>query len=228
MLERKSEYQVRKEKVEQLRARGINPYVENFDKTEQIASIIESYDGKSDLRDSEIIVPSPVIQVSTAGRVMLFRTHGKLSFARIQDGTDIIQVMFHKDNCQIDVGGAKISEIGNEQEGISAYKFLEKMVDVGDFIGIRGEVFRTHKGELTIFAPEFMLLTKALLPLGDKFHGIEDMETRLRKRYLDTVFHHDVRDMLYRRSKFWQSMREFLLKKNFMEVETPVLETTTG
>jgi lysyl-tRNA synthetase class 2 len=99
---------------------------------------------------------------------------------------------------------------------------------VGDFVGVHGEVFRTHKGELTIFAPQFMLLTKALLPLGDKFHGIEDMDTRLRKRYLDVVFHSDVRDMLYRRSKFWQSMREFLLKQNFMEVETPILETTTG
>lgn len=73
-----------------------------------------------------------------------------------------------------------------------------------------------------------MLLTKTLLPLGDKFHGIEDMDTRLRKRYLDTIFHTEVRDMLYRRSRFWQEMRNFLLKQSFMEVETPILETTTG
>jgi len=227
MSERKSEYQVRKEKLEHLRVRGINPYVENFDKTHTIRDIIASYDPKADLRNSEVIVWSPVMQVSTAWRVTLFRTHGKLSFARIQDGTGEIQVMFHRDNCYIDVAGEHMSEIGSWEEGTSAYKFFEKYVDVGDFVWVRGEVFHTHKGELTIFAPQFMLLTKALLPLGDKFHGIEDMDTRLRKRYLDVVFHSDVRDMLYRRSKFWQSMREFLLKQNFMEVETPILETTT-
>lgn len=228
MSERKSEQQVRKEKVEQLRARGINPYVENFDKTHTIGDINTSYDSNTDLRDSEVIVWSPVMQVSTAWRVTLFRTHGKLSFARIQDGTGEIQVMFHRDNCHIDVAGEHMAEVGSGEQGTSAYKFFEKYVDVGDFVGVHGEVFRTHKGELTIFAPQFMLLTKALLPLGDKFHGIEDMDTRLRKRYLDVVFHSDVRDMLYRRSKFWQSMREFLLKQSFMEVETPILETTTG
>jgi lysyl-tRNA synthetase class 2 len=228
MSERKSEYQVRKEKLEQLRARWVNPYVENFNKTHTIGDIITSYDGKSDLRDSEVIVWSPVMQVSTAGRVTLFRTHGKLSFARIQDGTGEIQVLFHKDNCSIDVAGEHMAEVGSGEDWVSAYKFFEKMIDVGDFIWVRGEVFRTHKGELTIFAPQFILLTKALLPLGDKFHGIEDMDTRLRKRYLDVVFHSDVKDMLYRRSKFWQEMRNFLLKQNFMEVETPILETTTG
>lgn len=227
MSERKSEYQVRKEKLEQLRARGVNPYVENFDKTHTIGDIISLYDAKTDLRDSEVIVSSPVMQVSTAGRVTLFRTHGKLSFARIQDGTGEIQVLFHKDNCAIDVAGKTMIEVWSGEQGTSAYKFFEKMIDVGDFVGVRGEVFRTHKGELTIFAPQFTLLTKALLPLGDKFHGIEDMDTRLRKRYLDVVFHSDVRDMLYRRSKFWQEMRNFLLKQNFMEVETPILETTT-
>jgi len=228
MTERKSEYQVRKEKLEQLRARGINPYVENFDKTHTIGDILASFENKADLRDSEVIVWSPRMQVSTAWRVTLFRTHGKLSFARIQDGTGEIQVLFHRDNCHIDVAGEHMAEVWLWEEGTSAYKFIEKYIDVGDFIGVSGEVFRTHKGELTIFAPQFMLLTKTLLPLGDKFHGIEDMDTRLRKRYLDVVFHSDVRDMLYRRSKFWQSMREFLLKQSFMEVETPILETTTG
>lgn len=227
MQERKSEYQVRKEKCDQIRQRGINPYVESFDKTQTIASITATYDASTDLRDSEQIVEKPTTTVQTAGRVMLFRTHGKLSFARIQDGTGEIQVMLHRDNCTIDVNGSLMQEVGTESSGSSAYKFFEKMIDVGDFVGIRGEVFRTHKGELTIFAPEFVLLTKALLPLGDKFHGIEDMDTRLRKRYLDTVFHTDVRDMLYRRSTFRQAMREFLLKQSFMEVETPILETTT-
>jgi len=120
-----------------------------------------------------------------------------------------------------------VEEIWDENSWVSAYKFAEKYVDVWDFVGVGWEVFWTHKWELTIFAPEFMLLTKSVLPLWDKFHGIEDMDTRLRKRYLDVVFHKDVRDMLYRRSKFWQTVREFLLKQNFMEVETPILEVTT-
>lgn len=134
MSERKSEYQVRKEKLEQLRARGVNPYVENFDKKHTIGDIINLYDAKTDLRDSEVIVASPVMQVSTAGRVTLFRTHGKLSFARIQDGTGEIQVLFHKDNCAIDVAGEHMAEVGSGEQGTSAYKFFEKMIDVGDFV----------------------------------------------------------------------------------------------
>lgn len=225
MNQKVSERDVRIAKVQQLRTRGINPYVEKYPKTQTIAQVVAFADSKPSLRDSEVIVPSPVIEVTTAGRVLLTRTHGALTFVRLQDQTGIIQVMLHKDNCTLRL------ETGEEKKNIedmSAYKFFEKFVDVGDFIGITGEVFNTHKGELTIFAPEFTLLTKAILPLGDKFHGIEDDDLRLRKRYLDTTFNTESKEMLVRRSKFRQAMRSFLLQYDFMEVETPVLEVTTG
>lgn len=96
---------------------------------------------------------------------------------------------------------------------LSAYKFVEKYIDVGDFIGVRGELFITKHGELTLFVNEVELLTKALRPLGDKWHGIEDTETRLRKRYLDTTMNTETKAMLMRRSQFWQAMRSFLLQE---------------
>lgn len=225
MNQKVSERDVRIQKVQQLRTRGINPYVEKYPKTQTIEQVVAFADSKKSLRDSETIVPSPTIEVTTAGRILLVRAHGALTFVRLQDQTGIIQVMLHKDNCtlRLETGEAK-----KDIEDISAYKFFEKYLDVGDFIGVTGEVFNTHKGELTIFAPEFTLLTKAIVPLGDKFHGIEDDDLRLRKRYLDTTFNTDSREMLVRRSKFRQAMRSFLLQYDFMEVETPVLEVTTG
>lgn len=99
---------------------------------------------------------------------------------------------------------------------------------MGDFIGVKGEVFLTHKGELTIFASEFQLLTKALLPLPDKHSGLADMDTRLRKRYLDTIVNKDVKEMLMRRTQYRQEIRNFFISQGFVEVHTPVLETTTG
>ena len=220
-----SERDVRIAKVQQLRDLGVNPYVEKYPKAQTIHQVITFAETKSSLRDSEVIVPSPIVEVTTAGRVLLARTHGALTFVRLQDQTGIIQIMLHKDNCMLRLEtNTEKKEIGD----MSAYKFFEKYIDVGDFIGVTGEVFKTHKGELTIFAPEFTLLTKAILPLGDKFHGIEDDDLRLRKRYLDTTLNAESRDMLIRRSKFRQAMRSFLLQYDFMEVETPVLEVTTG
>lgn len=116
----------------------------------------------------------------------------------------------------------------NDGDDISAYKFAEKMIDMGDFVGVKGELFHTHKGELTIFVSDFQLLTKALRPLPDKHSGLADMETRLRKRYMDTVVNKDVKETLMRRTQFRQEIRNFFISKDFVEVHTPVLETTTG
>jgi lysyl-tRNA synthetase, class II len=218
MSERKSEYQVRKEKLEQLRARGINPYAAQYDKTHAIQHIIDTV-GES-LRDVEQVIADPQIQVSIAWRVMLTRTHGAITFLRIQDETGIIQVMLHKNNCQLVAKDERKQEIGD----ISAYKFFEKMIDVGDFVGVKGEVFKTHKGELTVFAPEYTLLTKALRPLGDKRHGIgENAENAYRQRYLDMIFNRDVLERMQFRSKFTRTLREFYWAQGFTEVETPVL-----
>ncbi|MBP9779934.1 lysine--tRNA ligase [Candidatus Gracilibacteria bacterium] len=113
-------------------------------------------------------------------------------------------------------------------EPLSAYKFAEKLIDLGDFIGVKGELFYTHKGELTLFVSEFTFLTKAIRPLPEKFHGIEDDNERYRKRYLDMTMNDELRAMFYRKSKFWETTRNFMIQKGFLEVDTPTIEHTTG
>lgn len=221
MNQKVSERDVRIAKVQQLRELWINPYAAQYDKIHTIQQVIDFADTNKELRDSEVLVPSPYIQISTAGRVMLTRTHGALTFVRLQDETGIIQIMLHKDNCAIHTQDQGIQKnIGD----MSAYKFFEKYVDVGDFIGVKWEVFKTHKGELTIFAPEFTFLTKAIRPLGDKWHGIgEDAENAYRQRYLDMIFNTDSLQRMQFRSKFVKTLREFYRSQWFTELETPIL-----
>ncbi len=224
-----SERDVRINKLKLIKEFGINPYPAKFNKIETVQEII-SVNKNLKHRDIEDIIKEPKQQVSTAGRVMLHRSHGKIMFMRIQDQDAQIQLMFHRDNCQIindDWSVNKILTNGSWEEK-TAYKFAEKLVDMWDFIWVRWEVFHTHKWELTIFVKEFQLLTKALLPLPDKHAGLADMDTRLRKRYIDTIVNREVKEMLMRRTQFWQAMRNFLIQKWFVEVQTPVLEATTG
>ena len=111
---------------------------------------------------------------------------------------------------------------------VSAYKFAEKFIDLGDFIGVKWELFYTHKGELTLFVKEFTFLTKAIRPLPEKFHGIADDDERYRKRYLDMTMDDELRAVFIRKSHFWKATRNFLISKWFLEVDTPTLEHTTG
>lgn len=128
--------------------------------------------------------------------------------------------MFHKDNCNITIDGSSQTEIAD----MSAYKLIEKLVDVGDFIGVEGELFMTHKGELTLFVYAYTFLAKAIQPLGDKFHGIgEDQEKAYRQRYLDMIFNRETLDRLKLRSKFTKTIRDFYHEHGFTEIETPVL-----
>lgn len=131
--------------------------------------------------------------------------------------------MFHKENCWLQNGNQFQSDsIGSDN--MTAYKLLEKLVDVGDFIGIEGELFRTHKGELTLFVSNYTFLAKAIQPLGDKFHGIgEDQERAYRQRYLDMIFNRESLDRMKLRAKFMKIIRDFYRAKGFMEIETPVL-----
>lgn len=160
--------------------------------------------------------------------MLLHRSFGKICFATISDGIDKIQVLFSRENCKIHTPDGAKSILKNENDEISAYKFAEKLIDMGDFIGVTGELFYTHKGELTIFAEEFTFLTKAIRPLPEKFHGLESDEDRYRKRYLDMAQNDELRAMFYRKSLFWDATREFLKLHGFLEVETPTLEHTTG
>ncbi len=213
-----SEYEVRKQKAEKLREMGINPYAPKYDKTSMIQDLLTKKE--EEFRDVEEIIPSPKNEYKTAGRLTLFRSHGKLSFGRLLDESGEIQLMFHREATHIVKDGEAVSEI----EDMTAYKLIDKLVDVGDFIGVEGELFLTHKGELTLFVTNYTFLAKAIQPLGDKFHGIgEDQERAYRHRYLDMIFNKESLERMKLRSKFLKVIREFYRERGFTEIETPVL-----
>lgn len=143
------------------------------------------------------------IEVQTAGRLMSFRAHGSIVFADLADDSGKIQLLFHKDN-------------------------LLELLDIGDFIGVSGKVVKTKAGEITIDVKKYQLLSKSLMPLPSEWFGLKDEELRYRQRYLDLILNPDLKELFRKKAIFWQSMREFLAEKGFLEVETPALETTAG
>ncbi|MFA6256636.1 MAG: lysine--tRNA ligase, partial [Candidatus Absconditabacterales bacterium] len=229
------ERDVRIAKAQKMKDMGVIPYAQYFDKKNLISDIIKDYETKEH-RDINDIIPNPELQVQTAGRVMLYRSHGKLAFAKLLDSTEEIQLMFHRDNCKLtinnevrdsDFSGEQIANTTNAVSelpgGMSAYKFIEKMMDMGDFIGVRGEVFETHKGELTIFVSECKFLSKAIRPLPEKFHGLQDQEELYRKRYLDMTMNPETYKRFLLKSKMYQVLREFYTKEGFIEIQTNIL-----
>ena len=150
-------------------------------------------------------------QVTVMGRVMSFRSLGMLVFFDLYDGTGKIQGLIKKD------------EIGEEQ-----FNLFVGTIDIGDFVGIKGKTFITKKGEQTIAVSEWKILTKSLRPLPEKWHGIKDAEERYRKRYLDLLMNKEVKDLFIKKTEFWKVVREFFQTRDFMEVETPMLEVTAG
>ena len=146
-----------------------------------------------------------------AGRIMTKREMGKLTFCHLQDDTGKMQLAF------------KDGDLSKEE-----YQLFIKKIDTGDIIEVEGERFDTHKGEPSILVKKWTLLSKSLLPLPDKFHGLQDEEIRLRKRYLEIITDPEVKQIFVRKSKFWNSVRNFLISEGFLEVETPALETTAG
>ena len=149
--------------------------------------------------------------VTVAGRLMSRRVMGKIAFCHLQDTSDKLQIVF------------KAGDIPETE-----LQFFVDHFDTGDFIGITGEIFTTQKGELSILVKEYQILSKSLLPLPDKHHGLQDEDLKLRKRYLDLIMNPELRELFVRRAKFWTATRNFLQQAGFLEVETPVLETTTG
>ena len=152
---------------------------------------------------------------------MLVRSFGKLIFGTLQDFSGQIQFALSKDFCLLSQDEEELQVIGVEK--MEPFKIFEKYIDRGDIIGIHGELFTTHKGELTIFVRSFQLLSKALLPLPEKFHGLVDEETIYRKRYLDMITEKTSYDRMVFRSRFVQKIREFYYQEGFIEVETPTL-----
>ncbi len=180
---------------------GINPYPYTFDKTANAKTLQDKY------KDLESGVETDDVY-SVAGRIMAIRNTGM--FIDLMDSTGKIQVFSHKQN---------LSE--------EKMKLL-KLLDVGDIVGFKGTIRRTPRGELSIKTTDLKLLSKALLPLPEKFHGLSDVEIRYRQRYLDMIVNPEVRETFRKRSLIIQKIREFLAKDGFMEVETPILQTTAS
>lgn len=149
--------------------------------------------------------------VRIAGRIMQRRDIGKLTFVQLQDASGRMQLVFKQDDMDVD-----------------AYKLFVKKADIGDIIEATGTRMQTKNGEESILVSDWRMLTKALLPLPDKYHGIQDEELRLRKRYLDLLLNPELREIFQKKAKFWDVTRQFMKDKGFFEVQTPILETTTG
>ncbi len=196
----------RKHKIEELKRIGINPYANYFKTSHCVSTILSSYGKASDEQ-----LKSIDSEFSVAGRVIAIRDFGKSKFIHILDGSGKIQAYIRKDIV-----------------GDDGLEFIKKFVDIGDFVGIVGRLFRTKTGELTLNVKDLRLITKAMNPLPEKWHGLRDVELRYRKRYLDLISNSEVKDVFLKRTKIIKAIRTFLDNKDFIEVETPVLHPIAG
>jgi lysyl-tRNA synthetase class 2 len=195
---------VRRQKLEQIRARGVDPYATDFDRSDMIGDVRERYaDLDPDARTGQT--------VRIAGRVMLNRVTGKLVFAQVKDWTGQIQVML------------SLAQVG--QQAIDRWKHE---VDLGDHVGVVGEVITSKRGELSVLAGDFVITSKCLVPLPDKHAGLTDPEARTRQRYVDLIVNDSSREMVALRSTAIRALRESLWRRGFLEVDTPMLQTVHG
>ena len=196
---------VRRDKAKRLVEKGIDPFGSKFDVTSNSKVIKELY---SECTNEEL--EEKDIEVSVAGRIMTKRGKGKAGFMHIQDKYGQIQIYVKLDNV-----------------GESQYELFD-MADIGDIVGIKGKVFRTHMGELSVKALEYIHLSKALRPLPEKYHGLTDVEERFRRRYVDLIMNEDARRIAFMRPKIIRSIQEYLDSNGYVEVETPILGTILG
>ena len=190
---------IRQEKLAELVQNGDSPFLINkYDTDSNAGEIIANFDTMEGTN------------VKIAGRIMARRDMGKANFINVADFTGNIQIYVRSN----DIGAEKFAQF--------------KKWDIGDIAGISGRVFRTKSGEMSIHADDIILLSKSLVPLPEKFHGLKDVETRYRKRYLDLIMNPELKDMFVKKQVFWSTIRNFLSEKGFLEVETPVLEITSG
>lgn len=182
---------------------GVTLYPYKFKKQFMINEILEKFHDASEESSTD--------QVTTAGRIMQKRGHGKVNFFDIRDITGKIQLYF------------RMNDIGKEK-----FDLAKNHLEVGDHIGVSGNVFRTRMGEITIFVKDFELLSKSLAVLPEKYHGLQNIELRYRKRYLDLIANENVKENFVKRSKIITFIRQFLTKRNYLEVETPFLQSVYG
>lgn len=189
----------RKKKLEAIKAAGVDPYPSSTGRTHTNLQALEQFDNLAGKT------------VTLAGRIRSFREMGKLAFVHIEDGAAKIQVLIKNDNV-----------------GEKDFKFFLKNIDTGDFLEATGGLFTTKSGEKTLEAKSWRLLAKSLLPLPSEHYGLQDEETRLRRRYLDILLNPQSRELFVKKSAFWSHMRQFMADKGFLELEMPILEPVPG
>jgi len=194
-----NERDIRISKIRELKEKGINPYPNRYKYKDNSVDIKEKFE-----KDNNSF------RVNIAGRVILKRVFGKALFMNLRDFKGDIQIY------------AQESTLGEN------YELLKKKIDTGDIIGVTGEVFKTHKGEITVNVLEFKILSKCINPLPEKFHGITDVELKYRQRYLDMIIDPQVKERFTKRGLIIREIREFLYDRGFIEVETPVLQPIPG
>ncbi len=192
---------LRIKKLKLLESKGVNPYPAESKREITLADAILNFDSLEVKKETKWI----------AGRIMSIRGQGAIIFITLNDGTAAFQGLLKKD------------VIGDEK-----FDFWSEVVDIGDFVELQGTFFTTNRGEKTLEAKDWRMLSKSLRPLPEKWHGLTDAEERFRKRYLDILMNPELKDLFAKKAKFWDATRKFLKKENFLEVETPTLEVTTG
>jgi len=189
----------RKKKLLKIKEKKLNPYPSKSHKDHTCEEIL--------LEQKSLLINEK--KVTVAGRIMAMRGHGKLVFADVMDQSGKIQIALKEDILDKNFD-------------------LVELIDAGDFVEVTGPLFVTKMGETTVKVEKLRVLTKSLRPLPDKWHGIQDEEMRYRKRYLDILLNPEFRELFVKKAKFWQTIRDFMLERGFLEVETPVLENTCG
>lgn len=192
--------QVRIEKLNRLKEKGIDPYPIKSERTHTVSEALVAFEELSG-SDREVVL---------TGRIKSIRKHGKLIFANIEDVSGEIQVMIRED----EIGAGKFADF--------------ELLDMGDFLQASGKLAFSKTGEKTLMAKDYVLLSKSLLPLPKEFFGLKDLETRLRQRYLDLILNKETRELFVKKAKFWKTMRDFLQARGFMEVEMNALEPIPG
>lgn len=200
----------RLDKVQQLKTLGLNPYAYRWESTHHTAELQEKF---AELPNGEEVD----LEVAIAGRILARRVFGKLAFFNLQDQTGTIQL--YLDKKKITAGMEDVPD---------AFKHLKQLTDIGDIIGVNGTIKRTEKGELSVYVSRYVMLTKSLLPLPDKWHGLTDTEKRYRQRYIDLIVNPTVRETFRLRAKITSAIRRYLEQQDFIEIETPVFNTQAG
>ena len=196
----------RLQKLQELRDQGVDPYFNRFAPSHSLAQVIEQFGALTGEQ-----LEGLGRQFQLAGRLMLLREFGKAAFAHLQDGTSRLQIYVQK-----------------QVLGEAAFARFKKLIDLGDIIGVNGTLFRTKTNELTLQVTFFKLLTKSLQPLPEKYHGLTDIETRYRQRYLDLMVNPEVRQVFETRARIIRLLRQFFDKRGYLEVETPMMQPIPG